>query len=447
VETLWLSCPHCGFSREILRERIPLSAKNFICPKCQQKSSLAEAVSPAGEIESEHSSQSWKHWEELAANRSKEEDRKQAAQPPDGFTDLLRAGWEIYRDKWWIFSAVYLYMVVLAALPWVAYWQAKTGGLPVAARWQESLLILMLTAGLSSLGMVLGSCTLLQVVVAERIDFGRALRNGFKTFPAYLQVSCWVLFMVLGGGLLLIPGLVFTGLFAFSVFVLLHEKERGLDALCISAQYIRTSLWVNLGKVALLLLLLGAGTLFFAVQIVILPYVLVCLYLLYGAARQQVVGHRSLAGPRFKRYFIWPVVVTYVLALVGLSILAARQTLINGFHVADLRQMAGSVLMDSWKISGVAPPGCGLLLEKSQVNPGEQIKVRLLPSSEISQNYYLCVTGEGEGSEETYLLDQAVQEQRFVVITAPREKGEYQIRIYSDYDRTSAISSMNFQVL
>lgn len=95
----------------------------------------------------------------------------------------------------------------------------------------------------------------------------------------------------------------------------------------------------------------------------------------------------------------------------------------------------------------MSAPGCGLIVSKRAFTPGEHMEVRLVLSGKIAQNYYVCVARVGEGCYESLVIDESVQAQRLLIVRAPKQPGTYQLKVFSDYDRTVAVSSLEFQVI
>ena len=48
---------------------------------------------------------------------------------------------------------------------------------------------------------------------------------------------------------------------------------------------------------------------------------------------------------------------------------------------------------------------------------------------------------------EVITVDQDIQKQRLFFISAPQQKGTYHLKVFTDYDRTAAVSSLEFQVI
>jgi len=449
MEDILLTCPHCGFFREIPRANVPQGAKSAACPECKRRFRIAEAMGAPGRVISGNSSDDWHYWGKLANHRARQDEERTADQRLSGVAPLLVEGWAIYRAKTVPLSVLYLYMLLLTAVPWLCYWQLKAEALPASTHWRDSLLVLLLVALTSMVGLVLGLGAMLRGAAGVDGGIAEPIRSGFSNFFGNVQLSCWMLFLLIGGACwLLLPAVIFAGYMSLAFFVYLHERERGLNAVCIGRHYVGGAFRDTLGKLVLLALLLLLGSLFVVTQIVVLPYVLVCLNLVYRDLRQNSQGTRCLADRNFRLRIVGPAVAAWVLLFLGLTLVVIRDGDDQvAARIHGLKPQIRGLLLDSWRLSGMSSPGCGLVLSKCAVNPGERMEVRLVSTSKIAQNYYVCVARDGEECYESLVVDQDIQKQRLFFISAPQQKGTYHLKVFTDYDRTAAVSSLEFQVI
>ncbi|MBI4193424.1 MAG: hypothetical protein HY536_02235 [Candidatus Colwellbacteria bacterium] len=93
----------------------------------------------------------------------------------------------------------------------------------------------------------------------QKMGMGQALRAAWPNVPSFLWINVLMLWVVLGGlALFLIPGILFSVWFLFSIFAFVLENARGMRALYVSKAYVQGRWW---GVVGRLLCIVGLAAL------------------------------------------------------------------------------------------------------------------------------------------------------------------------------------------
>lgn len=94
---------------------------------------------------------------------------------------------------------------------------------------------------------------------AEKLSFRDALRKSIKFVFPFLLINFQVFFIQIGGTILfIVPAIIFSIWFAFSMFVLVVDGKKGFQALMTSREYVRGRWWAVVGRFLLLTLVFAA---------------------------------------------------------------------------------------------------------------------------------------------------------------------------------------------
>jgi len=308
-----ISCPSCGFSRQVPSERVPAGSCKVTCPRCKtgftfskpaeppqpsvpkQAADIGEAVmqpppqspSPATQ-EAEPQPLPPPSGGEPAAPQRPPRPRRERPAPKKVLPDigtLFSRSWTIFQQRFAILIGLYLLAMVAFIIP-----PALLVGAAILAGMAKGG-VLFVTLG--AIGVLTGlycgfSCfgAFLFAVADNQLPFGEALEKGKSIALPLLWVGFLTGFIITGGSMLfIIPGIIFTVWFFFAQFILVSEGLRGMGSLLKSREYVRGE-WFN---VALRLLLVWAASLLLGIvplvgpilSIAFLPYVMIFHYLLY----------------------------------------------------------------------------------------------------------------------------------------------------------------------
>lgn len=176
--------------------------------------------------------------------------------PLSSFTDLVKKSLEIYGKVFWKCIAMML-LPVLAALPTMIIILLMVGFKNSVA--QAIFGLLLFISIIFVLVVAIISQSGLFIVIKrnhEKIDFYQALKQGYayawRFFIINLAVSVFVFLWSL---LLLIPGLIMAGYYAFAKWSLFDEKFESTAGLKRSKELIKDYWWAVVGRLIILFLI------------------------------------------------------------------------------------------------------------------------------------------------------------------------------------------------
>ncbi|MBI1919845.1 MAG: zinc-ribbon domain-containing protein [Geobacter sp.] len=249
-----ISCPHCGFTREVPQDRVPAGVANVRCPKCGESfawdggaplfQDMQEPASEPGAPRPEEPQP-----EKAAAEAAGEGEGAQAqgpagtpfaGLPPVG--SLLGRAWEIYQRRFGTLILLLLFAIfslLLSVLLFAGIGALLSGLAPDMRRPLIAAgVVTGLMAGLAVMFWGIGA--FICAVTDESLGMREALENGWQLFGPFLWLFSLTGFIAGGGFLLLvIPGIIFSVWFVFAKFILVAEGERGMDAVLKSKEYVR----------------------------------------------------------------------------------------------------------------------------------------------------------------------------------------------------------------
>lgn len=303
MSMLTVSCPSCGYSRQLPADKVPEGLRRVTCPQCKHIfafSKPAAPVPPDVEKAAPPSLQPEPPPVEPAAPESKEP----APQPPPvrrrprpapkkklpDIGDLFRESWQLFQRRFAVLIGLYLLTIAAFMLPVaISVGAAMLTGMAIGGG-------AVILAGLFGLlaGLYLGFrcfAAFLHAVVDDQLAIGAALEKG----KGLILPLAWIGFLtsfIIGGGfiLLIIPGVIFMVWFFFAQFILVKEEVRGMSALLKSREYVRGE-WFN---VALRLLLVWTASVLLGIiplagpilAIAFFPFAMIFHYLLYRDLRE-----------------------------------------------------------------------------------------------------------------------------------------------------------------
>lgn len=310
-----VTCPSCGFSRQVPYDRVPAGTCTVTCPKCKTGFTFSKPAAPPQPSVPEQAVEA----SETASQPPQppqpptrpQEDTPQTLPPPAGeepaaapqppprprrerpapkkvlpdIGTLFSRSWTIFQQRFAILIGLYLLAMVAFIIP-----PALLVGAAVLAGMAKGGVLFVTLGALGALaGLYCGfSCfgAFLHAVADSQLPFRESLEKGRSIALPLLWVGLLTGFIISGGFLLfIIPGIIFTVWFFFAQFVLVNENLRGIGSLLKCREYVRGE-WFN---VALRLLLVWAGSVLLGIiplvgpilSIAFLPYVMIFHYLLY----------------------------------------------------------------------------------------------------------------------------------------------------------------------
>lgn len=331
---LTVSCPSCGFSRQLPSEKVPDGPRRVTCPHCKEifvydkstapaandaDSLTGSAQASASEVPFKQSSQpdasfaSFDDSQMPAVGVSPSTSSEDPPGPPTALAmtdigDLFRLSWELYQKRF--ATLVLLYLLTILALV-----------IPTALAVGLSFFMTLIAGGTAFLvtvflGVLVGvACSLwcyggfLCAVVDDTLQLEDALARGKKMILPLAWILLLYGFIITGGYLLLIiPGVIFTVWFALALFIMPGENARGMEALLKSRAYVRGH-WLDVA-LRLFLIWVVSGIVSaipffgFILAVLFFPYVMIFHCLIYRDLR-SIKGDISFpCGTKNK--LLWP---------------------------------------------------------------------------------------------------------------------------------------------
>ncbi len=167
-----------------------------------------------------------------------------------GIGELFSRAWAIFRQRWLTLLGIVLLGVVFMAL---------SIGLPSAAGF-----MLNMPAIGAFVSLILGfiatfsyTAAFMLAITDEELGILAAYRESFGRILSFAWLSSVLGFVLIGGFMLfIIPGIIFSVWFCLSVFILLVEDERGMNAMLKSKAYVKGHGWALFLRLFLLFFLI-----------------------------------------------------------------------------------------------------------------------------------------------------------------------------------------------
>jgi len=260
-----------------------------------------------------------------------------------GIGNLFEKTWDIFKRRIGTLIVLYFFTIGLVLLPvGIFLLLAYLMSLALHASFEPLMIvggIIGATAGLIAGCWGFGS--FFCAIADEKLSIKDALEKGGQNIWAFIWLLSLLGYIIPGGFLLFfIPGVFFMVWFAFAVFILPNEDEKGMNAVLKSKEYVKgheVDVFVRLFLISLassgvsLIPLIGS-----ILSIIFYPFVMIFVYLIYEDLRSikgDVSRHFS-AGEKL----VWIGIATlgYIVVLVFIVVLlgAALMHALNIFQEA-----------------------------------------------------------------------------------------------------------------
>lgn len=158
--------------------------------------------------------------------------------------DLIRESWIIYKNNFLFFTKIAAWLLIPAVILTVVP-ALDTGGkffgivnIFLSLVYLFSIFFL---ASLISIALVMAINGLLK---KEKVDMKTIYSASYSKIISYIWISILLTVAILGGTLLLIiPGIIFSVWFSFSLYILISEGLRGTQALSASRELVKGYFW------------------------------------------------------------------------------------------------------------------------------------------------------------------------------------------------------------
>jgi hypothetical protein len=253
---------------------------------------------------------------------------------------LLTQAWNIFSKRavtlWGIMLIPFAYLFVVALL-----WGASAAVFNLAFESVASLILMDAGLIIFAILFLWAQVSLIHAIVNEKLGIKEAYDKGRSMFWDYIVLSVFMGFVVLGGFIIfVIPGILLSIYFGFSVFILVSDGDKETTALLKSYEYVRENWWNVFWRIAFIVLIfliptwliegffmaLGMGENIAKVWINVLsmffaPLATIYSYQIYKNLK-SIKGHFHLPADHGKRelfigLFVFALVVLTVIAIVS----------------------------------------------------------------------------------------------------------------------------------
>ncbi|PLX80586.1 MAG: hypothetical protein C0615_00685 [Desulfuromonas sp.] len=463
-----ISCPYCGLTRTIPKEKAPKKPVKAHCHRCKHTFPVDPAklqpVDPQRElVESART----------AARASQETQQSQApssaeTEPtthtglggsPESIGHLFTMTWGIFSSRFFTLFGLYLLLFLLILVPG----GILGGGTIALTQFIPGMEWLVVPAGslLAALavtyGMFWGYGAFIHAVIDQECGFKEALRRGREQVWSFLWALSLSSFLIVGGYLLFfIPGILFSVWFLFVPFIIAVEQERGMDALLKSYEYIKGFSMNSFFKLFILTLVCGAiGAIPIAgpfLSLLTTPFTLVFFFVMYYDL-QQIKGNRPIEASRGRKtkwilagsigYIVLPIII---FALFGGTIFSGLMFAMNSSDFkftppvvqSPPRPATPSVKKESPQASippaKVLESNATLTISTLKVDPGENIVIKFHGIDEPAPKDWIALfpvdAPNQEYGEWEYL---GSKKNGAVTFIAPARPGVYEARLFLDW--------------
>ena len=246
AEQISIVCPHCSARRKVPRQKIPQRVARVNCPQCGKSFRFHGDRVGRHEVLSKP-----EHHPVLAMTRDTEPEspRRKAL---SGVGELFGKSWQVFMRRILVLIGINLLAICLAGIGYL-----MLNGLINQLGGSEGggLMSLLATFVLVAYSMVVfawAAAAVTYAIVEEDLGVRQSLGYGLQRIWSFLWVSLLVWFIIGGGYLLfVVPGVLFTLWFLFAQFVLAREDTRGMEALLKSKAYVAGYGWPVLGRIML----------------------------------------------------------------------------------------------------------------------------------------------------------------------------------------------------
>jgi len=163
--------------------------------------------------------------------------------------DLIRESWTLYKNNFLFFTKIAAWLLIPAAILTVLP-AIDTGGKFFGLINIFSSLVYLFTifflASLISIALVLAINGLLK---KEKVDMKAIYSASYSKIISYIWISVLVTVAILGGTILLIiPGIIFSIWFSFSLYILILSGSKGTQTLSESRELVKGYFWPALWR-------------------------------------------------------------------------------------------------------------------------------------------------------------------------------------------------------
>lgn len=148
------------------------------------------------------------------------------------FGDLLSKSWKEYKSNFWLFFKIFLLFGLISSTIYIGliifsiFWDPLQGSIfPLSSVSWPFLIISFLVLGFFGLIMNISYISISIFKENTKMSFGKALKGGLSYFWKYLGLFLLLIILLIPlFVLLIIPEIIFSIYWSFSIFVLMREN-------------------------------------------------------------------------------------------------------------------------------------------------------------------------------------------------------------------------------
>ena len=456
-------CPYCGLTKTVPREKAPTKPVKVNCPKCKHQFPLDPAKLLLAEPETgapttaAPTSGPGRSTPPRQAPIEPTDPHAGLGGSPESIGNLFTQSFSLFAGRFPTLIGLYLLMFIMTLAAGLIFGGGTAVVMPMipGLGWVLMPIGGLLTTIIMSYCLFWGYGAFVHAVIDQSCGFGDALKRGREQVWSFMWALSLSSLLIVGAYcLFFIPGVLFTIWFLFVPFIIALEKERGMNSLLKSFQYMKGHWWNSFIKVFILTLICAAvgaipiiGPL---LSLLTTPFALIFLFTMYYDLQQIKGTHPVNASTGRKAKWIAIGSIGYVILPVIIFVAVGGTfftTLMMGFQESDFNlqlpddsSSTEQQLRSSQNATQAPPPqkvlesNATLIVSNTKVEPGGTIFINFSgidePAAQDWVALYRVDDPNDQYGEFEYLESKTNGTLTFI---APSEPGIYEARLFLDF--------------
>ena len=461
MDMVKISCPYCGLTKTIPRDKAPTKPVKVNCPKCKHQFPInpdkLQAVNPEVAQQPAPVSAPAPPPPPPQAAAVEIDPHAGLGGSPESIGGLFSQSWSLFASRFLTLIGLYLLMLILTLIPGLIF----GGGTALLIPMIPGLAWVVLPVGGLITTLVMTYClfwgygAFVHAVIDQGCGFSEALNRGRQQVWSFTWGISLSAILITGAYFLFfIPGVLFSVWFLFIPFIIAVEKERGMNALLKSYQYVQGHWWNTFLKLFILILVCaGVGLVPLIGPILSLlttPFMLVFIFIMYYDLQQVKGTHPVNASTGRKTKWILTGTIGYVILPIIIIVATGGAFLgafMDAFSSANM-ELTLSQSLESQQQSAItqeqqqhSPPPQKILdstatltVSKTKIEPGGTIFINFNGIEEPASKDWIALfevnAPNDQYGEFEYLESKSSGTLTFL---APAQPGVYEARLFLDW--------------
>ncbi|PLY02547.1 MAG: hypothetical protein C0623_03530 [Desulfuromonas sp.] len=461
-----ITCPYCGLTKTVPRDKAPSKPVKVNCPKCKHQFPLDPAKLQAAEPRDSAASGAAPGSAAAVPPRPTPPPQQPAAPvdphaglggSPESIGNLFSQSFGVFASRFFVLIGLYLLMFIMTLAAGVIFGGGTAVTMPLipGLGWLLMPLGSLVTALVMSYVLFWGYGAFVHAVIDQSCGFGEALRRGRDQVWSFMWALSLSSFLIVGAYFLFfIPGVLFTVWFLFVPFIIAVEQERGMNSLLKSYQYVKGHGWNTFFKVVILALIcMAVGAIPLVgplLSLLTTPFSLIFIFTMYFDLQQIKGTHPVNASTGRKTkwivagsvgYLVLPVIIFLVAGGAFFGALMAPFTSDDfNFEMLDQPGLHQQNKTGPQNSTAAAPPqkvidsNATLTVSNTRVEPGATIFVSFSGIDEPAEKDWVALYRVDDPNEQygefEYLGSRSSGTLTFL---APASPGIYEARLFLDF--------------